>query len=61
MHNQSLQQHSRNLLPDIRFLLIRVVGPEKVEKGVTEVVGMAIGIAELIRDGGEEVVAGFWA
>lgn len=61
MYVQSLQKHPSDLLANVRLLLVIVVGSEEVENRVAEVVGMAVRIAELIRNSAEEVVASFRA
>jgi len=51
--NQSLQQDSRDLLLD----RLRVGLGEQVEQRAAEVVSMAVGIAQLIRDGIQEQIS----
>ena len=55
VHNQPLQQHSCHLLLDNLLTGLR----EEVEQHAGEVVGVVVGVAQLVGDGIEEEVAPF--
>lgn len=58
-NHHALDQHASNLLLDVlKSLSVLVAGSEKMHDEAAEEVGMAVGPAELIRDGAEKVVPG---
>lgn len=58
--DEPLQQHTDDLLTDIGVVLLGVINAKQTEDGEAEEVGVAVGIAELVRHCAEQVVTSLW-
>lgn len=56
MDDESLQQHTNNLLADVRLILLRVVNTKQTQDGEAKEVGVAVGVSQLVGHRAQQVV-----
>lgn len=56
---KSLKEDASDLFANVCLLLVRVIGAEKVEERVAEVVGMSVGVAKLVYHCADEIISRF--